>query len=199
MVVNLWRVVSRFWFMISRLWLVVGRLWFNIMVDRMSKVMPMVHHVSHVGILLHVVAGHPDPKHLLKTEGMPGMGGVDGHNIPGWVLVVGLVHGNWLVGWFRSTVGWFRSMICRLWGMVCWFRGMVCRLWGMVCWFRSVVCWFRVMVVLPMVEHENILKGASMFWRSVAGVFWVVNVMGDCHRGRDHVSHVDRMVGLMVW
>ena len=70
--VDLFRfLVGWFWCMISRLWLMVGRFGFNIIVDWMSKVMAVMHHVSHVWILLHVVAGHADAKHLLKTERMP--------------------------------------------------------------------------------------------------------------------------------
>ena len=97
MVIHLWWVVvwfrfmiSWFWFMVSWLrlmvswlrfmvsWLVIGWLWlmvggfgFNIIVDWMSKMMAMMHHVSHVWILLHVVAGHADAKHLLETERVP--------------------------------------------------------------------------------------------------------------------------------
>ena len=64
-------LVRRFWFMVSWLWLMVGGFGFNIIVNWMSKVMAVMHHVSHVWILLHVVAGHADAKHLLKTERMP--------------------------------------------------------------------------------------------------------------------------------
>ena len=38
-----------------------------------------------------------------------------------------------------------------------------------------------------------------MFRRGIACVFGVMNMMGYCHRRGDHVSHVDRMVGLVVW
>ena len=158
MIGRFWFMVSRFWFVVGRFrlmvgwfWLVVGWLWLNIIVDRMSKVMTMMHHVSHMWILLHVVVRHADAKDLLKAERMACMIGMHGHNIASWVLVVWLVHWHWLICWFRS-------MICRLWSMVCWFRSMVGWLWSMVCWFRSMVCWFRVMVVLPMVEHEDILS-----------------------------------------
>ena len=64
-------LVGWFWCMISWLWLMVGGFGFNIIVDWMSKMMAMMHHVSHVWILLHVVAGHADAKHLLETERMP--------------------------------------------------------------------------------------------------------------------------------
>ena len=64
-------LVRRFWFMVSWLWLMVGGFGFNIIVDWMSKVMAMMHHVSHMWILLHVVAGHADAKHLLETERVP--------------------------------------------------------------------------------------------------------------------------------
>merc|ERR1719500_1790366 len=87
-IVDLWWVVGRFWFMIGRLWLVVGWLWLNIIVDRMSKVMTMMHHVSHMWILLHVVVRHADAKDLLKAERMACMIGMHGHNIASWVLVV---------------------------------------------------------------------------------------------------------------
>ena len=66
-----WFLVGWFWCMISWLWLMVGGLGFNIIVNWMSKVMAMMHHVSHVWILLHVVARHADAKHLLETERMP--------------------------------------------------------------------------------------------------------------------------------
>merc|ERR550532_1674398 len=163
MIGRFWLVISRFWFMVSRFWFMVGRfrlmvgwfwlvvgwLWLNIIVDRMSKVMTMMHHVSHMWILLHVVVRHADAKDLLKAERMACMIGMHGHNIASWVLVVWLVQWHWLICWFRS-------MICRLWSMVGWFRCMVRWLW-------SMVCWFWVMVVLPMVEHEDILQGTSVF------------------------------------
>ena len=38
-----------------------------------------------------------------------------------------------------------------------------------------------------------------MFRRGISCVFGVVNMLRDCHRRGDHVSHVDRMVGLVVW
>merc|ERR550532_1322786 len=192
MIGRFWLVISRFWFMVGWfrlmvgwLWLVVGWLWLNIIVDRMSKVMTMMHHVSHMWILLHVVIRHADAKDLLKTERMACMLGMHRHNIASWVLVVWLVHWHWLICWFRS-------MICRLWSMVGWFRSMVGWLWSMICWFRSMVCWFWVMVVLPMVEHEDILQGASVFRRGISCVFGVMNRMGYCHRWGHHVSHVDR-------
>merc|ERR550532_1349869 len=109
-VVDLWWVVGWFWLMIGWFWLVVGWLWLNIIVDRMSKVMTMMHHVSHMWILLHVVVRHADAKDLLKAERMACMIGMHGHNIASWVLVVWLVHWHWLICWFRS-------MICRLWSM----------------------------------------------------------------------------------
>ena len=71
-----WLVISWFWFMVGRLWLMIRWLWLNVIVNRMSKVMAMMHHVSHMWILLHVVVRHPDAKDLLKTERMAGMLGV---------------------------------------------------------------------------------------------------------------------------
>ena len=68
-----WFMVSWLRCMISWLWLMVGGFGFNIIVDWMSKMMAVMHHVSHVWILLHVVAGHADAKHLLKTERVPCM------------------------------------------------------------------------------------------------------------------------------
>ena len=38
-----------------------------------------------------------------------------------------------------------------------------------------------------------------MFRRGIACVFGVMSMVGYCNRRRDHVSHVDRMVGLVVW
>ena len=38
-----------------------------------------------------------------------------------------------------------------------------------------------------------------MFRRGISCVFGVMNMMSDCHRRGDHVSHVDRMVGHVVW
>merc|ERR550532_684299 len=227
LVVARFGVVIDLWCMVGWLWLVVGWLWLNIIVDRMSKVMTMMHHVSHMWILLHVVVRHADAKDLLKTERMACMVGMHGHNIASWVLVVWLVHWHWLicwfrsmicrlwsmvgwlgsmvgwfrcmVGWFRSMVGWFRSMVCRFRCMVGWFRSMVGWFGSMIRWFWGMICWFWVMVVLPMVEHEDILQGASMFRRGISCVFGLMNMMGYCHRWGHHVSHVDRMVGHLVW
>ena len=64
-------VVSWLRLVIGWLWLMVGGFGFNIIVDWMSKMMAMMHHVSHVWILLHVVAGHADAKDLLETERVP--------------------------------------------------------------------------------------------------------------------------------
>ena len=38
-----------------------------------------------------------------------------------------------------------------------------------------------------------------MFRRGISCVFGVMNMMGYCHRWGHHVSHVDRMVGHLVW
>lgn len=80
-----WLVISRFWFMVSRFWFMVGWFWLmvgwfrlNIVVDRMSKVMTMMHHVSHMWILLHVVVRHADAEDLLKAERMACMVGMHG-------------------------------------------------------------------------------------------------------------------------
>ena len=147
----------------------VGWFWLYIIVNRMSKVMTMMHHVSHMWILLHVVVRHADAEDLLKAERMACMVGMHGYNIASWVLVVWLVHWHWLICWFRSMicrlwsmVGRFGSMVGWLWSMVGWFRGMVSWFGGMVCRLWSMVCWFWVMVVLPMVEHEDILSKKIM-------------------------------------
>jgi len=90
MVDRFWLVISRFWFMVSRFWFMVGWFWLmvgwfwfmvgwfrlNIVVDRMSKVMTMMHHVSHMWILLHVVTRHAYAKDLFKTEWMACMLGM---------------------------------------------------------------------------------------------------------------------------
>ena len=101
------------------------------------------------------------------------------------MLVVWLVHWHWLIGWFGRMVSWLRSMVGR-------FRSMISR-------FRSMVGWFWMMVVFPMVEHEDILQGAAMFGRGVACMLDVMNRVGyNCYRRRDHVSHVLWVVQLLM-
>ena len=108
------------------------------------------------------------------------------------MLVVRLVHWHWLIGWFGSMVSWLR-------GMISWFRSMISRFRSMVGWFWSMVGWLWMMVVLPMMEHEDILQGAAMFGRGVACVLDVMNRVGyNCYRRRDHVSHVLWVVQLMM-
>ena len=122
------------------------------------------------------------------------------------MLVVRLVHWHWLIGWFgrmvswlRSMIGRFRSMISRFRSMVGWFWSLICRFGSMVGRFWSMVSWLWMMVVLPMMEHEDILQGAAMFGRGVACVLDVMNRVGyNRYRRRDHVSHVLWVVRLMM-
>ena len=122
------------------------------------------------------------------------------------MLVVWLVHWHWLIGWFgrmvswlRSMVGRFRSMISRFRSMISWLRSMISWFWSMISWFGSMVSWLWMMVVLPMMEHEDIFQGAAMFGRGVACVLDVMNRVGyNCYRRRDHVSHVLWVVRLMM-
>ena len=108
------------------------------------------------------------------------------------MLVVRLVHWHRLIGWFGRMVSWLR-------GMISWFRSMISRFRSMVGWFWSMVGWLWMMVVLPMMEHEDILQGAAMFGRGVACVLDVMNRVGyNCYRRRDHVSHVLWVVQLMM-
>ena len=108
------------------------------------------------------------------------------------MLVVWLVHWHWLISWFGRMVSRLRGMISR-------FRGMISRFRGMISRFRSMVGWFWMMVVFPMVEHEDILQGAAMFGRGVACVLDVMNRVGyNRYRRRDHVSHVLWVVRLMM-
>ena len=76
--------------------------------------------------------------------------------------------------------------------MVSWLR-------GMISWFGSMVGWLWMMVVLPMMEHEDILQGAAMFGRGVACVLDVMNRVGyNRYRRRDHMSHVLWVVQLLM-
>ena len=104
-----------------------------------------------------------------------------------------------MVSWLRSMVGRFRSMISRFRSMVGWFWSLICRFGSMVGRFWSMVSWLWMMVVLPMMEHEDILQGAAMFGRGVACVLDVMNRVGyNRYRRRDHVSHVLWVVRLMM-
>ena len=76
MVGRFWFMVFWFWFMVCWFWLMVGWFWLYIIVNRMSKVMTMMHHVSHMWILLHVVTRHAYAKDLFKTEWMACMLGM---------------------------------------------------------------------------------------------------------------------------
>ena len=122
------------------------------------------------------------------------------------MLVVWLVHWHRLIGWFGSRVSWFRGMVGWLWSMVGWFWSMIGWFWSMVGWFWSMidgfwsmVSWLWMMVVLPMMEHEDILQGAAMFGRGVACVLDVMYWVGyNCYRRRDHVSHVLWVVRLLM-
>ena len=90
-----------------------------------------------------------------------------------------------MISWLRSMISWLRSMIS-------WF-------WSMISWFGSMVSWLWMMVVLPMMEHEDILQGAAMFGRGVACMLDVMNRVGyNRYRRRDHVSHVLWVVRLMM-
>ena len=76
---------------------------------------------------------------------------------------------------------------------------MISWLWSVISWFGSMVGWLWMMVVLPMMEHEDILQGAAMFGRGVACMLDVMNRVGyNCYRRRDHVSHVLWVVQLMM-
>ena len=69
----------------------------------------------------------------------------------------------------------------------------------MVNWSRFMVSWLWMMVVLPMMEHEDILQGAAVFVRGVACMLDVMNRVGyNRYRRRDHVSHVLWVVRLMM-
>ena len=104
-----------------------------------------------------------------------------------------------MVSWLRSMIGRFRSMISRFRSMVGWFWSMISWLWSVISWFGSMVGRFWMMVVLPMMEHEDILQGAAMFGRGVACVLDVMNRVGyNRYRRRDHVSHVLWVVRLMM-
>ena len=108
------------------------------------------------------------------------------------MLVVWLVHWHRLIGWFGSMVSWLWSMISRFRSMIGWFWSMIGRFW-------SMVSWLWMMVVLPMMEHEDILQGAAMFGRGVACVLDVMNRVGyNRYRRRDHVSHVLWVVQLLM-
>jgi hypothetical protein len=122
------------------------------------------------------------------------------------VLVVWLVHWHRLISWFGSMVSWLRGMISRFRSMVGWFRSMVGGFRSMISWFGSMVgrfwsmvSWLWMMVVLPVMEHEDILQGAAMFGRGVACVLDVMYWMGyNRYRRRDHVSHVLWVVRLLM-
>ena len=104
-----------------------------------------------------------------------------------------------MVSWLRSMVGRFRSMISRFRSMVGRFWSMIGGFWSMIGRFGSMVSWLWMMVVLPMMEHEDILQGAAMFGRGVACVLDVMNRVGyNCYRRRDHVSHVLWVVQLLM-
>ena len=104
-----------------------------------------------------------------------------------------------MVSWLRGMISRFRSMISRFRSMVGWFWSMVGRFRSMICGFWSMVSWLWMMVVLPVVEHEDILQGAAMFGRGVACVLDVMNRVGyNCYRRRDHVSHVLWVVQLLM-
>ena len=115
------------------------------------------------------------------------------------MLIVGLVHWHRLISWFGSMVSWLRGMIGRFRSMISRFRSMVGWFWSMIGGFWSMVSWLWMMVVLPMMEHEDILQGAAMFGRGVACVLDVMYRVGyNCYRRRDHVSHVLWVVRLMM-
>jgi hypothetical protein len=180
-------MVGRLRFMVGRLRFMVGWLGLHIVCNRMCEMVSVVHHMCHVGVLLPVVGRHPDVKHLLETEGVAGMVGRRGHIVSSWVLVVRLVHGDWLIGWLGSMICWFWCMVGWLWVVgwlwaICWFRmihrlWVICRFWGMVGWLWMICGFWGMVGWLRMVDWLRMIGWLRMVgWlRSMVG--WLRSVM----------------------